>query len=281
MAHFSMGDLVVTGAVAVLGLFMKRYGWPRPPILIAVALGTILEKYMMISLAAYGFEMLLRPAFLVVSALLILVILWGVRIQKRAQSVRKVARDELEAKAEEAATGEGGSAKDMIIAGVRRRLSVEFVGEIILLLFTGLFFIYLFVDTLGMAREAKLLPLLAVGLGTPFWLLRAGTLLKWGEVLPPREIMDTGFLTGDDPKTEVLGFIRMALFIAGLYLGIWVFGFHIAVPVGILIYLLTCSEAGWFWSLFAGLAFAALIVGVFDWTLNVPWHEPLLGQFYP
>ena len=89
--------------------------------------------------------------------------------------------------------------------------------------------------------------------------------------------MDTGFLAGADPKEELLGFIRISLFIAVLYLGIWLFGFLVAVPIGVLLYLLIYGRVGWFWSSFAGMAFAALIVGVFDWTLNVPWHEPVIS----
>lgn len=61
---YAMADFVVVLVFAALGLFMKRYGWPRPPILLAVVLTPLLEKYMNISFETYGWSMLKRPAFL-------------------------------------------------------------------------------------------------------------------------------------------------------------------------------------------------------------------------
>ena len=45
-AILNIADLVVVAVFGVLGLFMKAYGWPRPPILIAIVLAGPLEKYM-------------------------------------------------------------------------------------------------------------------------------------------------------------------------------------------------------------------------------------------
>ncbi|WP_426247406.1 tripartite tricarboxylate transporter permease [Nocardioides sp. LHG3406-4] len=61
---YDMADFFVVIAFTVLGLFMKRYGWPRPPILLAIVLTPLLEKYMNIAFATYGWSMLQRPAFL-------------------------------------------------------------------------------------------------------------------------------------------------------------------------------------------------------------------------
>jgi len=56
---------------------------------------------------------------------------------------------------------------------------------------------------------------------------------------------------------------------------------RLAIPLMVFFYLLKYGRAGWLWSAFAGIVFAALIIGVFDWTLHVPWHEPLIGGFLP
>ena len=282
MANYSMGDLALTGIVAVLGTFMKRYGWPRPPILIAVALGTILEKYLVISVAAYGFTMFLRPVFLIVSALMVLVMLWGMRLQKGAASAQQETMDlSNQAITESTTPSDGSPVKNNTAPGSRHWFSVEFLGEVILLGFTGAFFVYMFVDTLDMPLDAKLLPWGAVGAGTVFWLLCVENLFRWNGVSSSEQIMDTGFLAGEDPKGELQRLTRISLFIAALYLGIWLFGFHVAVPLGVFVYLYRYGRAGWIWSSFAGLAFAALIVGVFDWTLHVPWHDPVVSGFLP
>jgi TctA family transporter len=80
-----MEDLVLVLAFAVLGIFMKRYGWPRPPILIAVVLAEIVEKYLWLSVNTYGFSMFLRPQFLGIIAVMVLVMVVSLRIQAGAK----------------------------------------------------------------------------------------------------------------------------------------------------------------------------------------------------
>jgi TctA family transporter len=288
MANTSMGDLALTAALGVLGLFMKRYGLPRPPILIAVALGKILEKYMVISLAAFGFKMLVRPPFLVVCASMALVMIWGRRVQKRASKEQSESSDVSQSEPAEGTSSSedlrpGGlpPEKDAATTSTPHRYSLEFFGEVVLLGVTGIFFGYMFIDTLTMPVLARLLPWLAVGLGVPFWLYRTVNLFKQKGAASSELIMDTGFLTGVDPKSELQGFCRISLFTVALYLGIWLFGFHLALPLLVFFYLLKYGRAGWIWSVFTALIFAVLIIGVFDWTLHVPWHEPLLGRFLP
>ncbi|MDE0209019.1 MAG: tripartite tricarboxylate transporter permease, partial [Boseongicola sp.] len=40
----SMGDLILMCSMGALGLFMKRSGWPRPPLIIALVLGPNMEN---------------------------------------------------------------------------------------------------------------------------------------------------------------------------------------------------------------------------------------------
>lgn len=50
----SMGDLLLMLSMGVLGLFMKRSGWPRPPLVIALVLGPNMENALVISNRIYG-----------------------------------------------------------------------------------------------------------------------------------------------------------------------------------------------------------------------------------
>lgn len=86
-ATYSIEDLVLVLAFAVLGIFMKRYGWPRPPILIAVVLAEIVEKYLWLSVNTYGYSMFLRPQFLGIIAVMVLVMVVSLRIQAGAKKV--------------------------------------------------------------------------------------------------------------------------------------------------------------------------------------------------
>lgn len=50
------GDLLILIAFGLLGWIMKRMGWPRPPVILGVVLGGIIERYLWISSKRYGFE---------------------------------------------------------------------------------------------------------------------------------------------------------------------------------------------------------------------------------
>ena len=59
------GDLYTLFAFGVLGWTMKRLRWPRPPLILGFVLGAIIERYMFISTARYGYAWVFRPIVLV------------------------------------------------------------------------------------------------------------------------------------------------------------------------------------------------------------------------
>ncbi len=67
------GDFYTLLLFGVLGWTMKRLNWPRPPLILGVVLGEIVERYMFISIQRYEFAWLMRPVVAVVFALA----LWG------------------------------------------------------------------------------------------------------------------------------------------------------------------------------------------------------------
>ena len=56
------GDLYALLFFGVLGWVMKQAKWPRPPLLLGVVLGEIIERYMFISVERYGVSWMARPA---------------------------------------------------------------------------------------------------------------------------------------------------------------------------------------------------------------------------
>lgn len=88
-ASTSMGDLVAVLSIGVLGWWMKRSGWPRPPLLLGFVLGHIIERYLFISVKAYGAGWILRP--LVVAILLITLVTLGYSIiqERRAAALSR------------------------------------------------------------------------------------------------------------------------------------------------------------------------------------------------
>lgn len=159
-------------------------------------------------------------------------------------------------------------------------IPLEIVGEIVLLAVVGGFFTYLFVESLGWPTGAALMPRIAVAIGVPFWIGRVAVLVRRTEA-KPAQIMDFGFRVGVDPKAEARRFTRIVGFIVGLYIAIWIFGFHVALPLGMLFYLFVYGQLRWIWSIVVSLLFLALIVGVYDELLHANWHEPLISKIWP
>jgi len=58
-ARRDWGDLLAVLAFGVLGWTMKRLKWPRPPIILGVVLGGLVERYLTITVERYGTEWLL------------------------------------------------------------------------------------------------------------------------------------------------------------------------------------------------------------------------------
>ncbi|MYB84438.1 MAG: tripartite tricarboxylate transporter permease [Chloroflexi bacterium] len=84
----SVGDLWLFAGAGVLGLFMKAYAWPRPPIVIAIVLANEAEKWLWIATNTYGWEMFLRWQFLTIIAFVILGAFVGIRVQRSASRIR-------------------------------------------------------------------------------------------------------------------------------------------------------------------------------------------------
>jgi TctA family transporter len=78
-------DLVVVIAFGVLGYFMRRFGYPRPAMILGLVLGDLMEKYLYRSVASYGFTWLARPAVIVLLLLAGLSLLFTLRGQMRAK----------------------------------------------------------------------------------------------------------------------------------------------------------------------------------------------------
>ncbi len=293
MTTNSVADLAVVLIFAVLGLFMKAYGWPRPPILIAVALGEVMEKYLWIAVNNYGFSMFARPQFLAILAVMGLVALAGVRMRRQVAATVKEVREEAAATsplapAVAAALPEPDSkAAPVIVAKVpfRDRLTLEFVGEIVLLALVAAFLGYMLWDSTHWRFSDRLTPLIGITIAAVFWFIRVGTIvLSFFRPLQissrDATIMDTGFAKGQDPQEARLRFYQIFGFTVSLVLVVWVFGFHIGATLLLGAYLVAIARFSWFWTAVIVLVALAILVGFYDWVLGIPWHVPLIVDLF-
>ena len=167
-----------------------------------------------------------------------------------------------------------------------RFTSMEFIGEVILLIAVAAFFIYMYLDSVPPDADALgwlpwrlewdnggwLLPRIAVLFGTPFWFWRAYLLFKAGASSTTGQIMDTGFLeTDDDPMMVLRRWFQLIGTTGALLIGLWVFGFHIAVPAYTILYLIIFGKVKWYWTLIPAVFFEVIIIGIYGYLLLSEW----------
>lgn len=88
-ANLDISDLTTMAVFAALGMFMKAYAWPRPPILIAIVLAGPLETFMSRAIRTEGWEMLQRPAFLAILVIVVTAVYFSLRVQRAAQRLQE------------------------------------------------------------------------------------------------------------------------------------------------------------------------------------------------
>jgi hypothetical protein len=70
------GDILALLAIGVLGLYMRRFGWPRPPLIIGFVLAEGMENYLYQAIQFHGWAWLWRPGVLIIAAIT-LVSMWA------------------------------------------------------------------------------------------------------------------------------------------------------------------------------------------------------------
>ena len=68
-ATSSWGDILALVAIGMLGLYMRRFGWPRPPLLIGFVLANGAENYLYQAFQFHGWAWLARPGVLIIAAI--------------------------------------------------------------------------------------------------------------------------------------------------------------------------------------------------------------------
>lgn len=85
MATQAIEDWYTFVAFGVLGYFMKRWNWPRPPVCLGLVLGPLLERYLHLSINVFDYEWLGHPIVVALEALIVLTLASQIRRAYRAR----------------------------------------------------------------------------------------------------------------------------------------------------------------------------------------------------
>jgi len=261
-ANRDSADLLVVLFFGTFGYFLKRWGYPRPAMILGLILGRLMEKYLYRSMASYGLSWLLRPAVII---LLLLAIgslaytLWG-KWRNKPKTVSPLRG---------AITGEG--------------MTIRFQPEVI---FT-LLFLFVFLAAIATGWKwlfiAKLMPVYVVAI--PGLLLSSAQLYRDLTGAPVREEagsgdadMDQVFNTSLDRKTEIARTLVFFGWVVGGAVAVWLLGIIFGLSLFVLLYTLVEGRE----KIRVALPMAAgtylLLWGLFEYLLGLKWPPGLLLQ---
>lgn len=83
----SLYDLVALLVVGLLGIFLRRFGWPRPAFLIGFVLATQGERYLYQAVQFQGWGFFGRPIVLIILAIIVLSVWLGARSAKNGGKI--------------------------------------------------------------------------------------------------------------------------------------------------------------------------------------------------
>jgi hypothetical protein len=247
----SFGDWIVMLVFGVIGYFMKVSGWSRPPLVIAIVLGPIMENSFLISNRLEdNYAWLTRPVCLILLAFIILTIILSARgvISRRASIDKSVE------------VGEGlmhNPTFSIVLSGFL----------LVLFIFAGI--VALFFPT----AESRQFPLLACGLGTVLAvvLFRKDLVTIFGEMKNQALSLADYARRGAEKALLKRSTWFIGSVIATVFVGFFL-GQKIVIPAFMASYIMIWGHYRWW----AGLIFAAIGFSVIHFFYDKLLHFFLL-----
>ena len=234
------GDFVLLIVTGILGIYMRRFGWSRPALLIGFVLSNSLEDAVYRTVQIYGFDFLLRPLALSFFILSIGFVWYIVRNKTKAL------KDDLDPR-----------------AALRRGPQVAFV---LLTIFTVIVFM---VDALRLKFLAAVFPI-ATGLLTLVLLVLLVLKMRAATGVSP-VLVDTEASGNEESQS----FLSIAPFMVGIPLLSLIVGFEFAVPVFTILLLRLKAQMSWRFCFIYSIAAFAFFWGLGE-VLSLIYPEGLL-----
>jgi TctA family transporter len=260
------GDLWTLLIFGIFGWIMKQLKWPRPPLILGLVLGDVIERYLFISIQRYGVEWFARPLVIVLFAISI----YGL-MRPFIQDVRK----------------EGGVLKMLSGYGTfnfqkHNWFHVFVIGVISVML----------IEASRWNWHAKIVPVIVGSLGLIFCIFALlnevarkpilATAGEGGGQADEKIHMDLESDTGHLPPSTVA--FRGAIFYGWLLAfmaSMAVIGLIPTVPIFVVLYMRLEGPEPWKLVIPQAAGLTVFIWVVFDKLLTIPWPQTYVGVWFP
>ena len=242
-------DLIALLVFSAIGILMKKYGWPRPPLLVAVVLGPQVQQYLWLSVDLYQYHWLLYPSVLSLALVIAVTIALPFLRRRTNGRLEKMEMD--------------------VLPEMQRRHEV---GSLLMCLALGAVFLAM----IAMAAQWPLRASVSV-----YFIAAVGLIL--GTI----QIARDGFALSRQQRTAPLQpytwrenwmEFTVWLWLAGLAVSCWLIGFHLTFVLYPIAYG-RLHGAGWKGVLSVAAGSVAILWLIFDYMLGAIWPEPVLLWF--
>ncbi|HTI85210.1 MAG TPA: tripartite tricarboxylate transporter permease [Alphaproteobacteria bacterium] len=247
---YDLDDLLAFLIFSVVGVFMKRNGWPRAPLMVAVVLGPQVQQYLWLSTDRYGLEWLVHWDVLLLGGFLLATVLWPMYRNRRDKR----------------------ETMDMdIMSEVRRPTET---GSIVMCGLLIAMFAYMVIAATQWPLRASISVYFIACIGILVSAIQIGR-----DMVTKRQIA-AGVVEAPVPyaPVEIRREFEFAAWIIGMVIVIALVGFHIAFFLFPLAYTQVYGP-GWKRGLTTAICGEALLWFIFDYMNGVVWPEPLLLPF--
>jgi putative tricarboxylic transport membrane protein len=260
VANASIGDWWVCLVFGVLGYTLKQGGWPRPPLVLALVLGSLMEENLHLSLGVYGgIEWLWERPIVIIINILILATLY-----LAAKGIIKTKAKPDASKADIAAQelAEGGAQNPMI------SLPITLIG-------IGVFVFAHFEVATYESQETREFPEVVLMFGVPLMLL-----VLFHDV---RETIADGARHGyakaweiSAKKTDFNKSMAFMGYLAAILAATYIIGQHAALTIFCFIYLMRWGGYGWKFSAIYSAIVLTFITVFYGEVMNMFFYESWL-----
>jgi TctA family transporter len=247
-------DLIIVLVFGMLGWVMVKFGWQRPPLLLGMVLGPLMENRLFLSTDNYGLAWLSRPGVLIIFALIVVGIVYPI-LKSQWQGAAPVDSTRTNGP-EQAAPAQKASWHSLFTAGL---IAV---------------FVWALWESKGFGFRAGLFPW---AIGYPVVVL---TIVQLVFELTGKSGGERG-LEGEteiDLPQEIVRRRTAGIlgWIIGFFLLIWLVGFSYAVPFTTFFYLKFSGKEKWPITIVFTAVTWAFFYGVFDYALKIPFPPGFL-----